>query len=333
MKKLFLKLALLSIPFFIYLAVFITFEPYNYFGLKSEAKNSESVIARVRLFINEKPQYLLLGDSRMAHFNTAEVSAITGDNYGTMAFGGNSLNEAIDLFWLAVDELKDKDGDKSLKTVVVGISFYTLNEGYYKDRANQIKTVVHNPFAFVLNRDYNIEMLNELRLFASGIETGAKSEEGIWPDEDYFYENGTPRPYRKNLMEYADTILRVCENRDVNGIPQGYKVDKADVKALKEMAQYCKKNGIRLVLVATPCDISLYNTVIKPLGIEKKVRPIYEELATYCEVYDYEFANRIAQYDDVMYYDGFHLDPVRGLPVFQQYFFGTVLAQAEGGAQ
>ena len=49
MKQIAKKLALLAIPLVLYIAFFVTFEPNNYFGLRSGAA-STAPIARVRAF-------------------------------------------------------------------------------------------------------------------------------------------------------------------------------------------------------------------------------------------------------------------------------------------
>ena len=53
MTKLLKKLALAMVPVVIYFAIFIYFEPYNYFGVKESEYSGDSAMYRVREFIKE----------------------------------------------------------------------------------------------------------------------------------------------------------------------------------------------------------------------------------------------------------------------------------------
>ena len=87
MKHLCKKLALLAIPILLYLAFFIAFEPNNYFGLRNSAA-STAPIARVRAFVDNPGDYLLLGDSRLAHFDMEAAAQTSGKPWQNLAFGG-----------------------------------------------------------------------------------------------------------------------------------------------------------------------------------------------------------------------------------------------------
>ena len=77
MKSIFKKLALLAIPVLLWLAFFIAFEPNNYFGLKASATSSQPV-ARVRAYQQDPGTNLILGDSRLAHFDMDLVDSLSG---------------------------------------------------------------------------------------------------------------------------------------------------------------------------------------------------------------------------------------------------------------
>ncbi|MEG1863063.1 MAG: hypothetical protein RR198_05595, partial [Oscillospiraceae bacterium] len=131
MFKIAKKLALIAAPIFIYFAVFIYFEPYNYFGLKHSEYNADSAIVRVREYTSAPSDVVILGDSRMAHFDMGEVEEYVGEKVGQLSFGGASFNESMDLLEYALEQ------NDNLHTVYFGVSFYTLNESYYKDRMSQ----------------------------------------------------------------------------------------------------------------------------------------------------------------------------------------------------
>ena len=124
MKNILKKLALLAIPVLLWLAFFITFEPNNYFGLKASATSSQPV-ARVRAYQQEPGTNLILGDSRLAHFDMGLVDSLSGQSWQNLAFGGASLKETLDLADYLLDSGHDTD------TLLVEVSFYTLNAATY----------------------------------------------------------------------------------------------------------------------------------------------------------------------------------------------------------
>ena len=96
MKLICKKLALLAIPVAVWFVFFAAFEPNNYFGLKASASSSQPV-ARVRAYQQHPGQNLILGDSRLAHFDLALVQEVSGQEWQNLAFGGASLKETLDL--------------------------------------------------------------------------------------------------------------------------------------------------------------------------------------------------------------------------------------------
>ncbi len=305
MLKLVKKLALVSLPIIIYFAIFVYFEPYNYFGLKNNEYSGDSRMYRVREYTKYPADVIILGDSKLAHFDMATVEKLVGEKVGQLAFGGASFNESMDLLEYAIEKNPD------LHTVYFGASFYTLNRSYYKDRMSSIETTATNPFAYMLNFNYNIEMLNEIKWFISGIENVAETHHKDWTEEDFFDEKGNPLPYRRNLMEYADTIYGVCKN---------YEYDTADVERYIKLARLCRARGITLYTVMPPMDDSLKIEVVDKLGIDKHIKSFMEEVSDYSEVINFEY-NEENIFTQEQFFDGFHLDTYSGLPIFTQMLF------------
>lgn len=305
MTKLLKKLALVMLPVVIYFAIFIYFEPYNYFGLKHNEYVSDSAIVRVRNFLADPADVIILGDSRMAHFDIDLVESIVGEDVGQLAFGGASINESMDLLEYALKTNPD------IHTIYFGASFYTLNRNYYKDRMSQIETIATNPLAYMLNFNYNMEMLNEIRWFILGQENVHKRDEGIWTEEDYLNEDGTPRKYRKNLQEFAENLYNVC---------YGYEYDQGDVDRYLELAQQCKDRGITLYTVLPPLDDSMIDIVVHPLGLEQYIEKFIGQVEDYTTLLNFEY-NETNIFTQDEFYDGLHLDVVRGMPRYTQMLF------------
>ncbi|MBE6894380.1 MAG: hypothetical protein E7483_02055 [Ruminococcaceae bacterium] len=308
MVKLAKKLAIVLLPIVIYFAAFIYFEPYNYFGLKQSDYTADSAIVRVRNYNADPADVVIVGDSRMAHFDMELVEKLVGEDVGQLAFGGASFNEAMDLLEYAVER------NPNVHTIYCEASFYTLNEGYYKDRMSSIETIAENPLAYMLNFNYNIEMLSNVRWVLQGVENVATPHHEEWKHQDYYYEDGTKRPYRRNLEEYAlNNIYPVCEN---------YVLDTADIDRYIEIAKMCSEKGIKLYTVMPPVDQSLIDLVVEPLGIGEDITAFIDAVSPYTEVLNFEY-NGTNLFSEDLYYDGLHLDVYSGLPIYTEMLFSN----------
>ena len=71
---------------------------------------------------------LIIGDSRLAHFDMDLVDSLTGQSWQNLAFGGASLKECVDLANYVLDSGNQVD------RILFELSFYTLNSSYNTDR-------------------------------------------------------------------------------------------------------------------------------------------------------------------------------------------------------
>ena len=309
------KLALFLAPILLYFIIFVIFEPYNYFGLQNNATESDQVIYRVRQFVNDPQDAIILGDSRMAHMDMEQVEALTGRKFSNLAFGGAAENEMIDLCEFALER------NPKIDTVYLEVSFYTLNARYDKNRVSNIETIVTNPLAYLFNFDYNLEMLNRIRLHLQGAYLGVENETAVDPvtgelkytEDDYTDETGAPLPYRRQLLEYNEVIRPICT---------GYTVNEDALQRLVDLAALCKERGVTLNFVLPPVADSVYNEIIVGLGIEPQLAAAVETLrATGANVIDLEYSGRPAL-EEYMFFDGFHVDTTLALPLVAEMIFG-----------
>ena len=188
MKNILKKLALLAIPVLLWLAFFIAFEPNNYFGLKASATSSQPV-ARVRAYQQDPGTNLILGDSRLAHLDMGLVDSLSGQSWQNLAFGGASLKETLDLADYLLDSGHDAD------TLLVEVSFYTLNAGYNTDRFATLEETLNNPLAYCFNLEYNVNALTVAMDTLRG--TPDTIESGDWVAADYLADDGTVLPLHR----------------------------------------------------------------------------------------------------------------------------------------
>lgn len=305
--KLIKKLSVLILPVVVYFMIFWAFEPYNYFGIKSTA-DTGSVIYRVRSFDKSPQNAIILGDSRMAHFDSQLVNEISGKSFSNLAFGGAALRESIDMFYYAYGK------NPNIDTVYMGVSFYTLRSDYDVDRIKSIETLVKNPIAYMLNFDYNVEMLNSIVPTLNGSFTGTESETATYTKDDYTDENGSPLPYRRQLIDYAQNSL-------LKALPKDYKLNEEQLDRLVKLSRFCDEKGIALTFVFPPMDKSVSDLVVAPLNIEPSLQYAISTLkATNARVLDYEL-ELDSGLSESQFFDGFHIDTVYGLPQFTKLLF------------
>lgn len=310
--KFFGKLALALLPVAAWLCFFIAFEPNDYFGLRGEG-SLNAPVSRIRAYENDMTNNVILGDSRMAHFDMELVEEVSDEAWSNVSYGGASLDESIDEFYYLYELNPD------IQNVVFGVSFYTLNNNYRTvNRMATVKTQLENPAAYLFNLEYNI---NALTVFKDEVLLGLPDVEETaehTPDE-YVDENGEALPFRSDLIDYAENSLApVCEN---------YAVNEAALERLLELAAFCEEHGVNFTVVFPPMDESVRVLVAQPNGIDGTMADVLARLADAgVRVLDYEWENDPG-YPDTAFYDGFHLDTVHGLPEWTKTLFTEVYEQ------
>ena len=313
MKHLLKRLALLLTPVYLWFAFFVIFEPNNYFGLKATVGSSQPV-ARVRAYQQAPGRNLILGDSRLAHFDTDYIRTLCGEDWQNLAFGGASLQETLDLadYILA--------GGQPVDQILFEVSFYVLNTNYNTDRFAALEQTLTNPLAYCLNLEYNINALTCFRDWVCN--TPDAIESGVWGPQDYFDADGQPIPLHRTLYEYNDLIIPRCRDWSLSD----------QLQRLPQLAQRCRERGIRLTVVLPPMAAHVREQVCQPFGIEDAMlQTVLPQLQQWQQQYgftllDYEWAGSCITDDDTQFFDGFHLDEVYGLPLWTQQLFADLYA-------
>lgn len=314
MKNILKKLALLAIPVLLWLAFFIAFEPNNYFGLKASATSSQPV-ARVRAYQQEPGTNLILGDSRLAHFDMGLVNSLSGQSWQNLAFGGASLKETLDLADYLLDSGHDAD------TLLVEVSFYTLNAGYNTDRFATLEETLNNPLAYCFNLEYNVNALTVAMDTLRG--TPDTIESGDWVEADYLADDGTVLPLHRKLYDYTATITPRCKSWALND---------EQFNRLHTLARRCQSEGVRLIVVLPPMADNVRTEVCDVFGITETMQgTVLPTLAAWADecgftLLDYEWGGSVITDDDKQFFDGFHLDEKYGLPMWTEELVGDIAA-------
>lgn len=303
------RLALLLTPVYLWLAFFVAFEPNNYFGLKADTDSSQPV-ARVRAYQQEPGSRLIIGDSRLAHFDMDLVGEVSGQEWQNLAFGGASLRESLDLADFVLDS------GNEVEEILFELSFYTVNANYDTDRFSALEETLNNPLAYCLNLEYNV---NALTMFMNTVNnTPDTIESGDWGPADYFDEEGNAIPVHWKLYQYPSLIDSKCSSWSVN---------EEELLRLGELARRCNEEGVELTIVLPPMAEIVLTEVCEKYAIDEKMQadvlPLLQEWSGEygCTVLDYEWGGSCITDDDTQFFDGFHLDEKYGLPDWTRQLF------------
>lgn len=309
MKSICKKLTLLAIPLAVWFVFFAAFEPNNYFGLKSSASSSQPV-ARVRAYQQHPGRNLILGDSRLAHFDLALVQEVSGQEWQNLAFGGASLKESLDLADYILQSGHEVD------RLLLAVSFYTLNEGYNTDRFATLETTLNNPLAYCFNLEYNVNALTAAMDTLRG--TPDTIESGDWGPADYLADDGTVLPLHRKLYDYPAIITPKCK---------AWALNETQLEHLYRVADACRERGIALTVVMPPMAQNVRTEVCDEFGITQAMQDtVLPALHTAADTYgftllDYEWQGSCITDDDTQFFDGFHLDELYGLPDWTRQLF------------
>lgn len=297
MKQFVFKMIAALMPLVIYLCIFVAYEPYNYFGLKDTKTGSWTTpLARTRAYLREPSENIILGDSRMNHFDLDYVEEITGKRYANLSTGGQGLNQTKELY----DWLSKKTGVENL---VLDVSFYQIREGSKGKTLSPVFYMAEHPLDYLVTRDYAVEAFS---IFTQNIKkylnhsVASKGETGAGDGhtEAVQAEPGQDVKYRRDLVEYAVTnIYPGCRS---------YRIGGDQMEAVIEILEDMNKKGGDITLVTPPVQESIYEYVIEPLHLEGQMEQYKQTLSRYAAVYDMEWKSGFIKEQD-NFSDGFHL--------------------------
>ena len=322
------KIALLLLPVLAYFAFFAAFEPNNYFGLKETAAGT-APIGRIQAFVQQPGDRLILGDSRLAHFDMALAEEASGKEWQNLAFGGASLRETLDLLDYCVEAKPD------VQEVVLGLSFYTLNAKYDTNRMSALQDTLDNPLAYMFNLEYNINAFTSFRNWLiwkgqvrrgetddSWTEAQQETETADWTEEDYLLEDGSRSPLHRKLRDYTAIIDPVIT---------GWQVNEEEFQRLLDSLEAYSARGLKLTVLLPPMHESV-GLLCEEKGIAAGMEPVLARLNETVagldgvQVLDYEWgpAGNDLGLEEWQYFDGFHLDTEYGLPLWTEDLFGRL---------
>lgn len=313
-KKLFFCTALALVPIFLYYSLFLVFEPNNYFGLKKKADGT-NVMATLREYEKTPQNHIILGDSRTAKFEPGIVKKASGNSYANLSYGGASFKEQLDILQWALAK------NPNMQEVVFMASFYSFNKAYNHDR--QVISALKNPFVYLTNLTYNINMLTNLFNHLNPAATVGSQGQSMAPEN---YE------YIKTTVAGQDVTMRSIMALHVNELAkrsENWQLNTKEFERLLNIIDECTQKGIAFTVVLPPASQEVQKYVIQGFAIGAPMQKALETLQkTDALVLDYEIDPKVTLKDE-QFYDGFHLDLVRGLPQWTEMLFADILSHQQ----
>jgi hypothetical protein len=224
--------------------------------------------------IRQPSDRIILGDSSMASMDPLAIQRLTGDRYFNFAYGGGTLPEAIDTYWLARSK-------GPLRAVYLGIALFNFNEYQNLDRVADVETVTGNAWSYLTNR----LVLHAAALTALSASTGAH------------LDSETPDMSRAAFWAYQ-------LNESLPQLLLRYRFPANVAVRLQGVAEDCRRNGTRLVFVIPPTHIELQNK-IAALGRSPAEQRFKAFIAGLADVYDFDYPNAFTS-DRANFSDPFH---------------------------
>jgi hypothetical protein len=231
-RRLFRWIAALALPFALIFGTVLVVDPYTYFDrshLIPEALKRKNLYHNGRTMpfsnllwklieLRRAPQdRILLGDSRLSHFDLDHLQAVSGHRYYNLGVPGGNTRTLADLFTFAARA--------PLKEVVVQVSFRGMNRGMDWDLYSEPRLLLDQPFLYLSNRRVLEATLLNLR--------------SAWLPSSVQYDALPP-----------DHWQRVLEMERTNA--NDFSLDSAAFERLERIAARCTAMGCSLRFVEYP---------------------------------------------------------------------------------
>lgn len=272
---------LLGIPFAAYALTILIVDPFDYLNATSDqnrklkddlAYHIEPHLLRITKFHNQPDHNIVLGDSR----SNGLFARMNSEGWSNLAYGGSSLQEIIETFWWAVDEIK-------LDTVLIGINLNLYNKYNKKFWVQETLERRKNFFSYAFNR-YSFQ--TTLLIFQSYL-AGERVVK--------YHAPGS----KEEFWKYTVNVMG-AKFYEQFGYPDEY------YRQLKEIADYCANNGIKLIFWIPPTHNDFQDRK-SDYGLDQMNERFVTDLQSLAEVYNFDYPSELTS-DKLDYRDPMHFD-------------------------
>jgi phosphoglycolate phosphatase-like HAD superfamily hydrolase len=224
---------LLIAPFALILGTVAWVDPYGMFGWKGpvpvELKEKNlyhngrtmpfsNLMWKLVAFERQPVRNVLLGDSRLSHFDVGHLREVDGRTWFNFGVPGGNVRTLADVFAYA-------DSTTGLERVMVQVNFRAMNKGFDWDLFHEPSLLVNDPLLYLTNR----------RVIEA---TGLNLISRFWPE--HLAYDAVPK----------DQWERVLKMERENAM--SFTFDDKAFDLLKQIAERCHDRGIQLLFVEYP---------------------------------------------------------------------------------
>lgn len=285
-------------PFLVWILIIISIDPYNYFS-----KNLNIVDNQVKLDIPYKlnpslykllefkkhpTQYILLGDSRTDALNVIDIKKYSNKNFTNLAYGGGTLQEIINTFWVINKQV-------DLKEVYIGLNFNLYNKYIKNDRVSESSEIMKNILSYTLCNYSNKSTLLILENKILGINT----------------KIGIPNSSKEEFWMHQLNV-------SANGFYKLYEYPISYFDELKAISKYCNEKAIKLVFFIPPTHIDLQKKV-QYYNLQNNEALFKSDLKKLGDLYDFDYPSDLTNNKE-NFKDPFHFTYPISLIVIKELF-------------
>lgn len=298
MNKLYLKLLLFLSPFILHAILIIIVDPYNFLnyshlipdrdkklclGRTMETTPRGNICWKVLEYERNPLDYVLIGDSRMAHINNSITNEIIGENVYNFTIPGGNFHTLKDIFWIV-------SKNKNLKEVYIQLVFLNFSNNVNYDLMENIEKFQASPISYLYNKNIIFDTwVNVYYQFT-------KNDKFVDIEE---------REKDVDLWKRADKI--------VNDRLTKFDYSEEFARDLEKMAAYCTQNNINLYFILPP-TYSEFIGKVKQIGLEKEYSKFDNLLHYLGKTIDLDtmknFCSNSNNFEDYFHYQDDMLDSV-----------------------
>lgn len=283
MKQFFRKLTLFLIPFPLYIGLVILVDPYNFFNISHLITNETKYATSEKLnpqlwklieYKHIKSHKIILGDSRSDKINAEYIQQTTGIDIYNFSYTGGTLIDMIETFWYAA-------GRQKLDEVYMGINFNLYNDFERNNNVEQAKSILNSLFSYSFSKVVFNSMIQNVK-------------------KQYFirdYVVGIPDMNKEEFWNYQLTVMG-------KRFYQKYKHPDQYFQQLTEIADYCRKNNIKLVFFMPPTHIELQKR-IADFNLKSDYEKFLKDIATLGPCYNFDVTSEYTSNKN-NFFDPFH---------------------------
>lgn len=299
MKKFLFKVFIYSLPLLGFILFVLFYDPFNMFRLKwfsgSEGLNNVAHLSDFGLSqalkFNTAPDdkyIVLLGDSRAYFLNADSIfrDRKKDNSIMNLSVHGSNLHEIYDMFWFAVKT-------HQIKEVYIGLNYGMFSDFTSRNRVKDAQKILEHRYRYFFHKPV---LLSIYRYYK-------------W---DFLKKNDFISPATTS-GEHWRYMIDVAANN-------AYKNHKETPQLwaeFKSIADYCKKNHIRLVLFSPPTHVDLQR-VVSRFGQEKDLQDWKKKISAIAPFVDFDVENAFTS-DPKYFRDPYHLSR-EGLRTFEMQF-------------